>query len=76
MKRCRHTPEQIIHKLREAERLIGEGKTIAEAANELGISEQISQRGAHAERAPRPSPHRLRGYAARLATTVAHPQPL
>jgi hypothetical protein len=45
MKRCRHTPEQIIHKLREAERLIGEGKTIAEAANELGISEQISQRG-------------------------------
>jgi hypothetical protein len=45
MKRRRHTPEQIIRKLREAERLIGGGKTIAEAANELGISEQIPQRG-------------------------------
>ena len=40
MKRRRHTPEQIIRKLREAERLIGEGKTIPEAAKELGISEQ------------------------------------
>ena len=26
MKRRRHTPEQVIRKLREAERLIGEGK--------------------------------------------------
>ena len=40
MKRRRHTPEQIIRKLREAERLIGEGNTIPEAAKELGISEQ------------------------------------
>ena len=36
MKRRRHTPEQIIRKLREAERLIGEGRTIPEAAKELG----------------------------------------
>jgi putative transposase len=35
MKRRRHTPEQIIRKLREAERLLGEGKTISEAAKEL-----------------------------------------
>jgi hypothetical protein len=27
MKRRRHTPEQVIRKLREAGRLIGEGKT-------------------------------------------------
>ena len=40
MKRRRHTPEQVIRKLREAERLIGEGKTIPEAAKDLGISEQ------------------------------------
>ncbi len=40
MKRRRHTPEQVIRKLREAERLLGEGKTIPEAAKELGISEQ------------------------------------
>ena len=44
MKRRRHTPEQIIRKLREAERLIGEGKTIPEAAKELGISEQTFHR--------------------------------
>ena len=44
MKRRHHTPEQIIRKLREAERLIGEGKTIPEAAKELGISEQTYHR--------------------------------
>jgi putative transposase len=44
MKRRRHTPEQIIRKLREAERLIGEGKTIPEAAKELGFSEQTYHR--------------------------------
>lgn len=44
MKRSRHTPEQIIRKLREAERLLGEGKTIPEAAKELGISEQTFHR--------------------------------
>ena len=38
MKRRRHTPEQIIRKLREAERLLGEGKTIPEAAKELEVA--------------------------------------
>ena len=44
MKRRRHTPEQIIRKLREAERLLGEGKTIPEAARELGVSENTFHR--------------------------------
>lgn len=44
MKRRRHTPEQIIRKLREAERLLGEGKTIPEAAKELEVSEQTYHR--------------------------------
>lgn len=44
MKRARHTPEQIIRKLREAERLLGEGKTIPEVAKELGISENTFHR--------------------------------
>jgi transposase-like protein len=44
VKRRRHTPEQIIRKLREAERLLGEGKKIPEAAKELGISEQTYHR--------------------------------
>jgi transposase-like protein len=44
MKRRHHTPEQITRKLREAERMLGEGKTIPEAAKELGISEQTYHR--------------------------------
>ena len=44
MKRRRHTPEQVIRKLREAERLLGEGKTIAEACKQLEISEQTFHR--------------------------------
>jgi len=44
VKRRRHTPEQIIRKLREAERLLGEGKSIAETAKELEISEQTFHR--------------------------------
>ena len=44
MKRRRHTPEQVIRKLREAERMLGEGRTIPEAAKELGVSEQTYHR--------------------------------
>jgi transposase len=44
MKRCGHTPEQIIRRLREAERLLGEGKTIPEAAKALEISENTFHR--------------------------------
>jgi transposase-like protein len=44
VKRHRHTPEQIIRKLREAERMLGEGKTIPEAARELQISENTYHR--------------------------------
>ena len=44
MKGRRHTPEQVIRKLREAERMLGEGKTIPEAAKERGISEQTYHR--------------------------------
>ena len=44
MKRRRHTPEQIVRKLREVERLLGEGQTIAEAAKQVEISEQTFHR--------------------------------
>jgi transposase-like protein len=37
-------PEQVIRKLREAERLLGEGMTIPEAAKQLGISENTYHR--------------------------------
>ena len=44
MKRRRHTPEQVIRKLREAERMLGEGKTIPEVAKELEVSENTFHR--------------------------------
>lgn len=44
MKRRRHTPEQIVRKLREAERMLGEGKAIAEVAKELEVSENTFHR--------------------------------
>jgi putative transposase len=40
----RHTPEQIIRKLREADRMLGEGKAVAEVAKELSVSEHTFNR--------------------------------
>ena len=37
MKRRRHTPEQIIRKLREADRLLAEGHEIPEVAKQLEV---------------------------------------
>jgi len=39
MARRRHTPDQVIRKLREGEKLLGEGKDLAEACKHLEISE-------------------------------------
>jgi len=44
MKRKRHSPEQIIRKLREADRWLSEGKMIAEICQRLTISEQTFHR--------------------------------
>ena len=44
MKRTRHTPEQIIRKLRDAEVQLGAGATIAEVSRSLGISENTFHR--------------------------------
>ena len=44
MKRQRHTPEQIIRKLRVAEQMLSEGKTAGEAAKALEVSEQTLHR--------------------------------
>ncbi len=43
-RRRRHTPEQIIRKLREAERLQGEGRSIPEVVKALEVSEQTFHR--------------------------------
>jgi transposase-like protein len=44
MKRRRHTPEQVVRKLREADRLLAEGKTIPEVAKTLEVSENTFHR--------------------------------
>ncbi|MCC6428811.1 MAG: transposase [Phycisphaerales bacterium] len=44
MKRKRHTTEEIIPKLREAEVLEGQGHTIAQVCQKLEISEQTLHR--------------------------------
>jgi putative transposase len=44
VKRRRNTPEQVIRKLREADRLLGEGKTVPEVAKALEVSEATYHR--------------------------------
>ncbi len=44
MARRRHTPEQVIIKLREAEVAIAESGTVAEAARRIGVTQQTFYR--------------------------------
>lgn len=44
MPRKKHTPEQIIGKLREAELEINQGKTVPQACRKIGVTEQTYYR--------------------------------
>ncbi len=44
MKRRRHTPEQIVRKLREADRMLAEGTEVPEVAKALEVSEATYHR--------------------------------
>ena len=44
MAKKRHTPEQVVSKLRKAEVAIAEGSTVAEAACRTGVTEQTFYR--------------------------------
>jgi transposase len=44
MKRRRHTPEQIVRKLRGADRLLAEGREVPEVAKTLEVSEATYHR--------------------------------
>lgn len=44
MKRKRHSPEQIVRKLRQAEAEAAKGRKLAEVCKQLGISEQTYYR--------------------------------
>ena len=42
--RKRHTPEQVVRKLASADRMLGEGKDVADVCRALGVSEQTYYR--------------------------------
>ena len=44
MKRKRHSPEQIIQKLREADKLLSEGRTIGQVCQHLEVAEATFHR--------------------------------
>jgi putative transposase len=44
MSRRRHSPEQVVRKLREADRLLGEGNELPEVVKQLEVSEQTYYR--------------------------------
>ena len=44
MARRKHTPEQVIKKLREAKVAIAEGSTVAQASRKIGVTEQTFYR--------------------------------
>lgn len=44
MKRTRHTPEQIVTKLREADAMLAAGRSVAQVVRALGVSEQTFHR--------------------------------
>jgi putative transposase len=44
MSRRRHTPEQVVRKLREADRLLGEGFELEDVVKHLEVSEQTYYR--------------------------------
>jgi transposase-like protein len=44
MKRTRHTPEQIVNKLREADAMLAAGRAVAQVVQALGVSEATYNR--------------------------------
>ena len=44
MKRRKHTPDQVVRKLREADRLLADGKDVSEVSKHLEVSEQTYHR--------------------------------
>jgi transposase len=44
MARRRHTPKQVVRKLRDADRLLAEGKDVEDVARHLQVSEQTYRR--------------------------------
>jgi len=45
--RKRHTPEQVVRKLAQADRMLGEGTDVADVCRELGVAERTYYRWRH-----------------------------
>jgi hypothetical protein len=71
MKRRRHTPEQIIRKLREADRLLAEGHQVPEVAKQPEVSEATYHR-ARAQPRPPTGGARLQGHPRTRCLTNTH----
>ena len=54
MKRKRHSAEQIVKHLRDADQMLGEGKTVAQVCKKLGVTEVTYYRGHVIDRVPLP----------------------
>jgi hypothetical protein len=67
MAKQRYTTEEIIHKLREADVLIGQGQTVAQATKQIGVTDCVFRRkpgrssGVCRARIPDDAGHRFRG---------------
>ncbi len=51
MPKKRYTAEEIIHKLRESDVLLSQGKTVSQACKQLGVSDQTYYRRSDMQRA-------------------------
>jgi hypothetical protein len=71
MKHRRHTPEQIIRKLREADRLLAEGHQVPEVAKQPEVSEATYHR-ARAQPRPPTGGARLQGHPRTRCLTNTH----
>ena len=54
LKGRRHTPEQVVRKLRQADRLLAEGRDLQDVCRQLGVSMQTYQRWRSQYKAMRP----------------------
>lgn len=74
MKRTRHSPEQIIAKLREADALLGGGASIGQVCQKLGVGlDRCTAWGYSTSKASCDDCRRTIGFA-RSGSTVAYPR--
>ena len=75
MKRKRHTPEQIVRKLRDGDRLLNEGKDLVEVLRLLEVTDSTWHRWRHQYGGMKaPDAKRLKEYVSRVMAMFACPR--